>query len=108
MTSVSESQFGAGGKVVTNRRKTRLAVTPYDRPSPPPPPARSPNWFSGVIIPSARAIASGAGKIITSVLYSDYSSSEDDDESDFGTLSSLFLLSSFLGFSFAYFSFERV
>ncbi|CAA3023402.1 Hypothetical predicted protein [Olea europaea subsp. europaea] len=83
MTSVSESQFGAGGKVVTNRRKKRLAVTPYDRPSPPRPPARSPNWFSGVIIPSARAIASGAGKIITSVLYSDYSSSEDDDESDF-------------------------
>ncbi|CAI9759538.1 unnamed protein product [Fraxinus pennsylvanica] len=88
MKSGTESQFGAGGKIVTNRRKKRLAVTPYDRPSPPPPPrARSPNWFSGVIIPSARAIASGAGKIISSVLYSDYSSSEeeedDDDLSDF-------------------------
>ncbi|KAL2548141.1 protein KAKU4-like [Forsythia ovata] len=81
MASVSESQFGAGGKIVSNRRKKRLAVTPYDRPLPPPP-ARSPNWFSGVIIPSARAIASGAGKILSSVLYSDSSSSSEDDGSD--------------------------
>ncbi|CAI9772299.1 unnamed protein product [Fraxinus pennsylvanica] len=82
MASLSESQFGAGGKIVTNRRKKRLAATPYDRPQPPPPVVRSPNWFSRVIIPSARAVASGAGKIISSVLYSDNSSSSEDDGSD--------------------------
>ncbi|XP_022857460.1 protein KAKU4-like isoform X2 [Olea europaea var. sylvestris] len=82
MASLSESEFGAGGKIVTNRRKKRLSCTPYDRSQPPPPVVRSPSWFSGVIIPSARAIASGARKILSSVLYSDNSSSSEDDGSD--------------------------
>ncbi|CAA2983558.1 KAKU4-like isoform X2 [Olea europaea subsp. europaea] len=82
MASLSESEFGAGGKIVTNRRKKRLSSTPYDRPQRPPPVVRSPSWFSGVIIPSARAIASGARKILSSVLYSDNSSSSEDDGSD--------------------------
>ncbi|KAH6831229.1 hypothetical protein C2S53_009424 [Perilla frutescens var. hirtella] len=88
MAAVPDSRSGAGGKIVTNRRRLRLAATPYDRPPPPPPP-KSPNWFTGVIIPSARALASGAGKIISSAIYSDSESSSSEDvdsasEDDFG------------------------
>ncbi|KAK4389047.1 COP9 signalosome complex subunitb [Sesamum angolense] len=73
---------GAGGKIVTNRRKQRLAATPYDRPLPEPsrpPLPKSPNWFSGVIVPSARALASGAGRILSSIFSESESSSEDED-----------------------------
>ncbi|KAL0312243.1 UNVERIFIED_CONTAM: protein KAKU4 [Sesamum radiatum] len=73
---------GAGGKIVANRRKQRLAATPYDRPLPEPsrpPPPKSPNWFSGVIVPSARALASGAGRILSSIFSESESSSEDED-----------------------------
>lgn len=90
MATVPGSRSGAGGKIVTNRRRQRLAATPYDRPPHPPPP-KSPNWFTGVILPSARALASGAGKFISSTIFSDSesSSSEDGDsasEDDIGNV----------------------
>lgn len=78
MAAVPDSRSGAGGKIVTNRRRQRLAATPYDRPPPPPPP-KSPNWFTGVVIPSARALASGAGKFISSTIFSDSESSSSED-----------------------------
>ncbi|KAL1532340.1 protein KAKU4-like isoform X1 [Salvia divinorum] len=72
------TRSGAGGKVVRNRRRQRIAATPYDRPPPSLLP-KSPSWFSGVVVPSARAIASGAGKII-SAIFSESSSSSSEDE----------------------------
>ncbi|KAL8063686.1 hypothetical protein ABFX02_01G042900 [Erythranthe guttata] len=81
---MSTFRSGAGGKIVTNRRKERLAATPYDRPptqpSRPPPP-KSPNWFTGIVVPSARALASGAGKILSSIFSESESSSSEDEES---------------------------
>ncbi|KAG8375334.1 hypothetical protein BUALT_Bualt10G0089400 [Buddleja alternifolia] len=76
---------GAGGKIVTNRRKQRLSATPFDRPPPrlyPPQPPKGPNWFTGVIIPSARALASGAGKIMSSIFSESESFSSEDEDSD--------------------------
>ncbi|XP_042033029.1 protein KAKU4-like isoform X2 [Salvia splendens] len=72
------TRSGAGGKVVRNRRKQRIAATPYDR-TPPSLLPKSPSWFSGIVVPSARAIASGAGKII-SAIFSESSSSSSEDE----------------------------
>ncbi|KAG8381978.1 hypothetical protein BUALT_Bualt05G0028700 [Buddleja alternifolia] len=80
MATVPGSRSGAGGKIVANRRKQRLAATPYDRPPPPRPPQKSPNWFTGVVIPSARALASGAGKFLLSAIVSDSESSSSEDE----------------------------
>ncbi|KZV31703.1 hypothetical protein F511_00507 [Dorcoceras hygrometricum] len=79
-----DTRSGAGGKIVANRRKQRLATTPYDRPPTQPPPDKSPSWFSGRILPSARALASGAGKILASVLYSESSSSSEDEVEESG------------------------
>ncbi|KAK6158671.1 hypothetical protein DH2020_005985 [Rehmannia glutinosa] len=79
---MATSRSGAGGKIVTNRRKQRLSATPYDRPPPqpaPPPPPKSPNWFTGIVVPSARFLASGAGKILYSIFSESESSSEDED-----------------------------
>ncbi|KAL8521648.1 hypothetical protein ACS0TY_011971 [Phlomoides rotata] len=78
------SRSGAGGKIVTSRRKQRISATPYDRPQQPAPPpsTKNPNWFTGIVVPSARALASGAGKIFSSIFSeseSESSSSEDED-----------------------------
>ncbi|XP_073051871.1 protein KAKU4-like isoform X2 [Primulina eburnea] len=81
---MADSRSGAGGKIVANRRKQRLATTPYDRLRSQPPADKSPGWFSGRVLPSARAIASGAGKILASVLYSESSSSEEYEDEDSG------------------------
>ncbi|KAG6433197.1 hypothetical protein SASPL_104805 [Salvia splendens] len=78
MAAVPDSHSGAGGKMLTNRRRQRLAFTPYDRPPPRPSP-KTPNWFTGLILPSARAIASGAGKLISSAIFSDDESSSSED-----------------------------
>ncbi|CAA0814966.1 Protein KAKU4 [Striga hermonthica] len=81
---MATSRSGAGGKIVTNRRKQRLSATPYDRPPPqpsPPPQPKSPNWFTGVVVPSARFLVSGAGKIFNSIFSDSESSSSEDDES---------------------------
>lgn len=90
---MATSRSGAGGKIVTNRRKQRLAATPYDRPPPqplPPPPPKSRNWFTGIIVPSARALATGAGKIFSSIFSESESSSSEDEDSASGTHSSAF------------------
>ncbi|PIN00820.1 hypothetical protein CDL12_26680 [Handroanthus impetiginosus] len=81
---MATSRSGAGGKIVSNRRQQRLAATPYDRPPPQPfahPPPRSPNWFTGIIVPSARALASGAGKILSTIFSESESSSSEDEGS---------------------------
>ncbi|KAL6501866.1 hypothetical protein OROGR_026999 [Orobanche gracilis] len=79
---MATSRSGAGGKMVTNRRKERLSATPYDRPPPrPSPPPKSPNWFTGVILPSARFLASGAGKILNSIFTESESSSSENESS---------------------------
>ncbi|KMT17804.1 hypothetical protein BVRB_2g033430 [Beta vulgaris subsp. vulgaris] len=78
---------GAGGKIVKNRR---VQHSPYSRPPPSPPRSddvENPNWLSGLIYP-AKAIATGAGKIL-SFFGNDYSSSssssaEDSSENDDG------------------------
>ncbi|CAA3011324.1 Hypothetical predicted protein [Olea europaea subsp. europaea] len=76
MATPSCSRSGTGVKIVSNRRKNRLAAGPYDHPTPPP---RSPNWLADAILQSAITLASGAGKILSSVLLSDSSSDEDVD-----------------------------
>lgn len=83
------SRSGAGGKIVTNRRKQRIAATTYGRP-PPSLPLRSPNWFSGVVVTSARAIASGAGKIISAIFSESGSSSSEDEDYVSGAPSSTY------------------
>ncbi|KAM1618158.1 hypothetical protein ACFX1R_018350 [Malus domestica] len=85
----------SGGKIVRPRRSAG-ARTPYDRPrlvNPAPP--ENPNWFSRLIYSPTRKIASGAGKIISSVFGPDSSSSsssssedgadDDDDDEDIST-----------------------
>lgn len=88
--ATSQSGAGAGGKIVTNRRRQRLSATPYERP-----PLRSPNWFSAVVVPSARAIASGAGKIFASI----FSESSSSEEEDYASGAPSFALSIFCAFT---------
>lgn len=83
------TRSGAGGKVVSNRRKQRIAATPYDR-TPPSLLPKSPSWFSGIVVPSARAIASGAGKIISAIFSESSSSSSEDEDFASGAPSSTF------------------
>uniref|UniRef100_A0A5B6YZB1 Protein KAKU4 n=1 Tax=Davidia involucrata TaxID=16924 RepID=A0A5B6YZB1_DAVIN len=73
------------GKMVRGRRIT-AAKTPYDRPTlPPPPPLQNPNWLTGLIFPTTRMIASGAGKLLSSVFAPDTSSSSSSSsDSDSG------------------------
>ncbi|CAI8599742.1 unnamed protein product [Vicia faba] len=69
MTSISGSQ--SGGKLVRLRRTAAARNrTPYTRPVPSPsqPQPQSPNWLSRFVISPSRFIASGAGKILSSVL----------------------------------------
>ncbi|KAM1247383.1 hypothetical protein EV1_043088 [Malus domestica] len=72
----------SGGKIVRPRRYAG-ARTPYDRPrfvNPAPP--ENPNWFSRLIYSPTRKIASGAGKIISSVFGPDSSSSSSSSSED--------------------------
>ncbi|XP_068312632.1 protein KAKU4-like isoform X2 [Pyrus communis] len=72
----------SGGKIVRPRRYAG-ARTPYDRPrfvNPTPP--ENPNWFSRLIYSPTRKIASGAGKIISSVFGPDSSSSSSSSSED--------------------------
>ncbi|KAJ1420133.1 hypothetical protein SESBI_14573 [Sesbania bispinosa] len=65
MASISGSQ--SGGKILRPRRTASARTrTPYDRPTPFQP--RSPNWLSRFVISPTRFIASGAGKLFSSVL----------------------------------------
>ncbi|KAH1124667.1 hypothetical protein AAZX31_06G072900 [Glycine max] len=77
MASVPGSR--SAGKIVRTRRSAAArSRTPYDRPAPPPPPPEppSPNWISRFVISPSRFIASGAGKIFSSVLDLDNSPSD--------------------------------
>ncbi|CAN6911968.1 unnamed protein product [Brassica oleracea] len=71
----------SGGKIVRPRR--RFAVkTPYDRPAPRSrdPPQQNPSWMSRLVYKPVTVIASGAGKFISSVVFSESSSSSSEDE----------------------------
>ncbi|CAH8328449.1 unnamed protein product [Eruca vesicaria subsp. sativa] len=72
----------SGGKIVRPRR--RFAVrTPYDRPAPrsrEDPPQQNPSWISRLVYKPVTVIASGAGKFISSVVFSESSSSSSEDE----------------------------
>ncbi|XP_020226314.1 protein KAKU4 isoform X1 [Cajanus cajan] len=58
----------SGGKIIRTRRTAAArSRTPYDRPPPPPEPP-SPNWLSRFVVSPTRFIASGAGKLLYSVL----------------------------------------
>ncbi|KAI6679144.1 hypothetical protein NL676_033025 [Syzygium grande] len=79
MASIPRSRGGSGGKILRTRRSRRPA-TPYDRPGPvtdpdPDSPPRNPNWLSKLILSPTRLIASGAGKVISSVFGPESSSS---------------------------------
>ncbi|CAN6985410.1 protein KAKU4 [Brassica rapa] len=73
----------SGGKILRPRR--RFAVrTPYDRPAPRSrdPPQQNPSWISRLVYKPVTVIASGAGKFISSVVFSDSSSSSSEDDED--------------------------
>ncbi|CAL0305685.1 unnamed protein product [Lupinus luteus] len=58
------SRSRSGGKIVRPRRTAAArATTPYSRPSP-----ANPNWLSRFVISPTRFVASGAGKILSTVL----------------------------------------
>ncbi|CAB4297150.1 unnamed protein product [Prunus armeniaca] len=97
MATISRSRRAleprSGGKIVRPRRVAG-ARTPYDRPRLANPGPENPNWFSRLIYSPTRMIASGAGKIISSVFSPDSSSSsssedgtedEDVDDDDIST-----------------------
>ncbi|PQM38349.1 protein KAKU4 isoform X3 [Prunus yedoensis var. nudiflora] len=97
MATISRSRRAleprSGGKIVRPRR-VASARTPYDRPRLANPGPENPNWFSRLIYSPTRMIASGAGKIISSVFSPDSSSSsssedgtdyEDVDDNDIST-----------------------
>ena len=82
------TEFKSGGKIVRPRRVT-TRPTPYDRPTPrlsPISTPHSPNWLSRFIFSPTRLIATGAGKVFSSVFGSESSasssSSSDVDEED--------------------------
>ncbi|XP_057959959.1 protein KAKU4 isoform X2 [Malania oleifera] len=87
MATVPRSRRAAearsGGKVVKPRR-VFATRTPYDRPKVPSRASESPGWLSGLVFPAAGMIASGAGKLISTVFGSDSSSSSSSssEESD--------------------------
>ncbi|XP_061346213.1 protein KAKU4-like isoform X2 [Gastrolobium bilobum] len=63
MASIPGSR--SGGKMVRTRRTASARTrTPYDRPDP----SQSPNWLSRFVVSPTRFIASGAGKLFSSVL----------------------------------------
>ncbi|CAL8996672.1 unnamed protein product [Prunus brigantina] len=99
MATISRSrrapELRSGGKIVRPRRVAG-ARTPYDRPRLANPGPENPNWLSRLIYSPTRMIASGAGKIISSVFSPDSSSSSssedgtddedvDDDDDDIST-----------------------
>ncbi|KAJ6743785.1 PROTEIN KAKU4 [Salix viminalis] len=82
------TEFKSGGKIVRPRRTT-TRPTPYDRPTPrlsPISTPHGPNWLSRFILSPSRLIATGAGKVFSSVFGSESSasssSSSDVDEED--------------------------
>ncbi|KAK4760061.1 hypothetical protein SAY87_023192 [Trapa incisa] len=74
MSTASRSRAGSGGKMLRPRRVARVA-TPYDRPTNQNLRAENPGWISKLIISPTLVIASGAGKLLSSVFGSESSSS---------------------------------
>ncbi|CAN8229797.1 unnamed protein product [Cochlearia groenlandica] len=76
-------QARSGGKIVRKRRNAAVR-TPYDRPAPRSKdlPQQNPSWISRLVYKPATLIASGAGKFISSVVFSESSSSSSDSASD--------------------------
>ncbi|XP_038898993.1 protein KAKU4 [Benincasa hispida] len=72
----------SGGKIVRARR-VQSRKTPYERPGPSNlGPGGNPSWISKFIFSPTRTIATGAGKLLSSVFVSDSSSSSSDSESE--------------------------
>ncbi|KAI9192484.1 hypothetical protein LWI28_023518 [Acer negundo] len=77
----------SGGKLVRARRAAG-PKTPYDRPPAtfsPNPSYENPNWLSRLIYSPTRMIASGAGKLLSSVFTTDSSSSSSSSSSGSGS-----------------------
>lgn len=71
----------SGGKIV-RARQVRSRKTPYERPGPSNlGPGGSPSWISKFIFSPTLTIATGAGKLLSSVFVSDSSSSSSDSDS---------------------------
>ncbi|KAL9439812.1 hypothetical protein AB3S75_018643 [Citrus x aurantiifolia] len=78
------SEPRSGGKMVRARR-TGGPKTPYDRPQSSPnssPNPQNPNWLSRLIYSPTRMLATGAGKLLSSVFTNDDSSSSSSSDSD--------------------------
>ncbi|KAJ7966059.1 protein KAKU4 isoform X1 [Quillaja saponaria] len=71
----------SGGKIVRTRRTARVK-TPYDRPNLPNPDPQNPNWLSRFILSPTRSIATGAGKLLLSAIYSESSESSSGSDSE--------------------------
>ncbi|KAL5559378.1 hypothetical protein UlMin_035589 [Ulmus minor] len=85
MASISRSRRNfearSGGKILRPRRSAARR-TPYERPSFSNPDPENPSWLSKIIFSPTRMIASGAGKLITSVFSQESSSSDADSSSE--------------------------
>lgn len=103
MASISRSRpaVGArsGGKIIKSRQASAAKKTPYDRPrvsrhtS-----AENPGLFASFFLPATRKIASGAGKLISTVLGSDSSSSSSSSSSGSDSVSGAVIV--LVGFSY--------
>ncbi|XP_011031358.1 PREDICTED: uncharacterized protein LOC105130507 isoform X2 [Populus euphratica] len=90
------TEFKSGGKIVRPRRTT-TRPTPYDRPAPrlsPISTPQNPNWLSRFILSPSRIIATGAGKVLSTVFGSESSASsssssdvDEEEEGDSGSTS---------------------
>ncbi|KAK9097389.1 hypothetical protein Sjap_022886 [Stephania japonica] len=84
----------SGGKI-TRGRRIGAAPSPYARPTlpPPPPPPENTRWLLGFVGPATWTIASGAGRLISSLFRSDSSgsSSSEDDGSSTGSSSGFWI-----------------
>ncbi|PON73024.1 hypothetical protein PanWU01x14_061740 [Parasponia andersonii] len=74
----------SGGKIVRARRTAGTRATPYARPRLANSEPENPNWLSKIIFSPTRLIASGAGKLISSV----FSQDDDSDSSSSSSSSS--------------------
>lgn len=89
MATAARSRAGSGGKILRPRRAARI-TTPYDRPPNPNSPPEKPNWISKLILSPTRIIASGAGKLLSSVFGPESSSSSSSASSGSGSDSGMF------------------
>ena len=83
------TELKSGGKMVRPRRTTTPRPTPYNRQTTRFSPnftPQNPNWLSRLILSPSRVLATGAGKVFSSVFCSESSDSssgdDDDDEED--------------------------